>query len=115
MKNIISILDEANTVFTPAKLDFSLSGNTQYVMYTLLQKSNGKFYLALWLEPPADTTDYGVSQSVNLTFNNNSINNVKSCRVKDTSVMTDLISRPEAGSPIGLTIYDDVTILEITK
>lgn len=115
MKNMITVLDDPNTCVAPGKLDFQLSGNTQFVRSSLLQKSNGKFYLALWLESPNNTTAAGISQSVSLTFNNETINTVNSCRIKDTTAMTTVSTRPAPGTPINLTLYDDVTLLEITK
>jgi hypothetical protein len=58
IKNIISILKEATfnsstqswnaPSFSPGNLDYSLVGDTTNIETTLLQKSNGKFYLALW-------------------------------------------------------------------
>ena len=115
MKNMITVLDDSNTAFTPGKLEFQVGGNTQYVKYSLLQKRNKKYYLALWLEKPVDTTAAGVSQSITLTFNNETINTVKSCRIKDTTTFSTVSTRPAPGAPIDITLYDDVVLFEITK
>jgi hypothetical protein len=48
-------------------LNYAIGGSTQNVHHTLLEKSNGDFYLVLWLEVPS--TDQPVSQSVTLNFN----------------------------------------------
>ncbi|XHX75852.1 MAG: PA14 domain-containing protein [Stenomitos frigidus ULC029] len=48
-------------------LNYSMSGSTQNVRQTLLQKSNGDFYLVLWLEVPS-TDQAAVSQNVTLNF-----------------------------------------------
>ncbi|MDQ3813926.1 MAG: hypothetical protein M3347_08245, partial [Armatimonadota bacterium] len=60
LKNLISLLSEArwNTAekrwekptFAPGALDFELGGDLKNVHHTLLQKSNGDFYLLLWQE-----------------------------------------------------------------
>ncbi len=67
MQNLIGILNDTALPFTPGTLDYSLSGNTQNVRTTLLQKSDGSFYMVLWLEVPS--TDQVSSQTVNLTLN----------------------------------------------
>nr|WP_277881676.1 PA14 domain-containing protein [Phormidium sp. FACHB-592] len=49
-------------------LNFSMGGSTQNVHHTLLEKSNGDFYLVLWLEVPS-TAQAAVGQNVTLNFN----------------------------------------------
>ena len=70
LQNLLSLLKDSSTTaasFTTGALTYSLSGNTQNVKHTLLEKSNGDFYLVLWLG--VASTDQTVSQSitVNLT------------------------------------------------
>lgn len=48
--NLLNLLKDANTRFTPASLDYSFSGDTNGVQSVLLQKSNGDFYLNVWLD-----------------------------------------------------------------
>ncbi len=67
MQNLIGILNDTALPFTPGTLEYSLSGNTQNVRTTLLQKSDGSFYMVLWLEVPS--TDQVSSQTMNLTLN----------------------------------------------
>ena len=58
----------STTTATPlGALNYSIGGNAQNVHHTLLEKSNGDFYLVLWLEVPS--TDQAASQSVTLNFN----------------------------------------------
>jgi hypothetical protein len=48
IKSVISLLKDVS--FTrPGKLDYTISGQTQSVYQLLLQKSDGTFYLAIWL------------------------------------------------------------------
>ncbi|HEY9895821.1 MAG TPA: PA14 domain-containing protein [Candidatus Sericytochromatia bacterium] len=49
-------------------LNFSMGGSAQNVHHTLLKKSNGDFYLVLWLEVPS-TAQAAVGQNVTLNFN----------------------------------------------
>ncbi len=57
LKNMIGLLKDPGANFTPGALDYTITVNppagynrTQYVHSVLLQKQNGKFYLALWHE-----------------------------------------------------------------
>jgi hypothetical protein len=45
---MVSLLKEPGAKFTPKSLDYTLSGDTEQVHSTLLQKSTGEFYLILW-------------------------------------------------------------------
>ena len=75
LKNLISLLNEPQLATTTAAtipsaplgaLNYAIDSNTTNVHHTLLQKSNGDFYLVLWLEVPS--TNQPISQSVTLTF-----------------------------------------------
>jgi len=53
IKNLIDLLEEPEApTFTPGSLDYSLTATASLskVRHTLLQKSNGPFYLLLWQE-----------------------------------------------------------------
>jgi hypothetical protein len=50
LKNLIGLLKDPGSNFTPGSLDYVLSGNTTNVNHTLLQKQDNKFYLILWQE-----------------------------------------------------------------
>jgi hypothetical protein len=76
LKNLIGLLNDPQPVPTPpiiatptplGALNYAIGGTAQNVHHTLLQKSNGDFYLVLWLEVPS--TDQTASQSVTLNFN----------------------------------------------
>lgn len=62
--NLMKLLNDGSQPFSTGLLNYSLSGNTQNVRQTLLQKRNGEFYLVLWLEVPS--TDQPQSQTVSL-------------------------------------------------
>lgn len=48
MKNLIGLLKDPGTGFTPGKLSFALAGDTTKVLTLLMQKRDGRFYLAIW-------------------------------------------------------------------
>jgi hypothetical protein len=50
--------DPQGSKFSPGTLNYSLPNTTSYLHHTLLQKSNGRFYLVLWQETTGfDTTN----------------------------------------------------------
>ncbi|MEO1592015.1 MAG: hypothetical protein AAFU71_12070 [Cyanobacteria bacterium J06632_22] len=49
LKNFIDLFDDPGAAFRPSPLSVGLSGQTDNVDYTLLQKRDGTFYLALWI------------------------------------------------------------------
>jgi hypothetical protein len=50
LTNLLSILEDSNTSFTPESLNYSLSGDTSGVESLLVEKSEGQFWLAVWLD-----------------------------------------------------------------
>lgn len=50
LKNLIGLLEDPGGSFNPGSLSYSLSGDTENVNHTLLQKRDGRFYLVLWQE-----------------------------------------------------------------
>ena len=52
LRNLIALLDDP-APGEPGTLSFELDSDTDDVHHTLLQKSDGTFYLALWLEKPS--------------------------------------------------------------
>ncbi|MEO0534124.1 MAG: hypothetical protein AAF215_09685 [Cyanobacteria bacterium P01_A01_bin.123] len=76
LKNLIGLFNDPNSTFTPGSLAFDLSGDTENIQHSLFQKSNGDFYLALWVGEPSaailDEESRAIShQSVTLTLPNN--------------------------------------------
>ena len=57
LKNLLNLLKDPGSSFTPGSLDYVMSGNTEDVHHTLLQKQDGKFYLILWLEKSGYNVD----------------------------------------------------------
>lgn len=48
VRNLIGALEDPGPGFTPGRLDFALGGDTEALRSLLLQKRDGRFYLALW-------------------------------------------------------------------
>ena len=47
---MLRLLSDPGPAFAPGALDYTLTGNTDQVQSTLLQKRDGRFFLALWVE-----------------------------------------------------------------
>jgi hypothetical protein len=76
IKNTLQLFKDTDVAFSPTPLSFTLTGDTAGIRYSVYQKSNGDYLIALWQGPnrgicygflsfadfPAD------SQSVQLTF-----------------------------------------------
>jgi hypothetical protein len=52
VSNLLSLLSDPGTSFTPGSLDYTLTGGDANLHHELLQKADGSFYLALWVELP---------------------------------------------------------------
>ncbi len=50
LKNLTTILGDQGQTFSPGSLDYSVTGTDSSLQHTLLQKRDGSFWLALWLE-----------------------------------------------------------------
>jgi hypothetical protein len=48
LRNLIDILKDPGSGFTPGSLDYSLGGNVENLRQVLLRKRDGSYYLALW-------------------------------------------------------------------
>jgi hypothetical protein len=49
LRNLIQILGDAGPTFRSSRLDYDISPSVPELQHTLLQKRDGSFYLALWL------------------------------------------------------------------
>jgi hypothetical protein len=64
ISNLLGIVQDQDTQFTPGLLNYSLTGSTQGVETLLLQKSTGDFYLAVWLDGSIYDTDAQVATPI---------------------------------------------------
>jgi hypothetical protein len=57
MQSLLRLLADPGPAFPTSGLDFELSGNLASVHHLLLEKRNGTFYLAIWIEQPSYDVD----------------------------------------------------------
>jgi hypothetical protein len=66
LRNLIRVLNDTPNNAATGSLRYALSGNVKNINHTLLQKRNGDFYLALWVN--AESSDALKTQRVMLTL-----------------------------------------------
>lgn len=113
LQRMIAILSDPGVTFTPGRLDYTLTGKLSSTHELLLQKRDGRFYLALWRE----VTVYNNTTDVDITNPDDAL----------TMTLTDPASainvyRPGTGSSpvqvgsgtsINLNVPDEVIIVEV--
>ena len=101
--------------FTPGSLNYSLSGLPSASFSELLQKSNGKFDLAVWQEPvlwnPTTQTEYTITPST-VTLSLAGV--VYQVQVFDPLVGTAPIATYSYVNSVTLSLGSDALIVEIT-
>ncbi len=110
VKNLIQLLkDTGSQSFTPGALNITLTGDTENVNRTLLQKANGDFYLLLWKEVPYNDP----APSAQVTLGLGSV-------ASSVTVYTGLAAEAYGTQPhtnvssLDLTIPDEVIVLQIS-
>ena len=102
----------------PGKLNYTLAGKTQNVDHLLLQKSNGTFYLAIWLgvqdaDPNNPSTAYTIApQNVTLTTNT-PIAGSTAYVLDDSGNMTASSTELTNGS-LSIVVTDRVTLIALS-
>jgi hypothetical protein len=114
VKNLISLLKEPGKTVEPEALEYVLSGNTTNLRHTLLQKSDGRYYLVLWAnatvyDAAAKTDILNPTQPLYITFN---------CKFSSIQVFqprTDVDAvQTGRGDHIQLYVPDEILILQLT-
>ena len=57
LKSVLNTLSDPGPSFQPGKLDYTLGGDQTDVHHLLMQKRDGTFFLALWIEEPSYDVD----------------------------------------------------------
>jgi hypothetical protein len=117
IQNVLSLLKDASFA-QPGKLDYTLGGDTQNVHHLLLQKSNGTFYLAIWLamqsaDPQNPSTAFNVApQDVTLSTNT-PIAGSTAYVLDDGGNMTSTPIELSNGS-VPITVTDRITLVALS-
>lgn len=118
LKNLIGLFNDPNTSFTPDSLAFELEGETQNIQHSLFQKSDGDFYLALWVGDPKSTSLEEAnrpipSQSVALTLPKELQPKATIHTFKDSgNLATSSVTLTDSG--LNLSLNGNVKVLQLT-
>ena len=117
IENLIDLVEEpgAAPAFTPASLDYTINSTDAALHHTLLQKSDGRFYLMLWQERAGFNrfagTDIDVAPlPVTLTLNTD----ISLARVffpNDSAFPTATFANPDL---LNLNVLDKMMVLELS-
>jgi hypothetical protein len=117
IQNVLSLLKDVSFP-QPGKLNYTLAGNTQNVNHLLLQKSDGTFYLAIWLavqdaDPNNPSSTYTVApQEVTLSAST-PIGGATTYVLDDSGNVTSLSAELTNGS-LSIVVTDRVTLIALS-
>jgi hypothetical protein len=117
VKNLLSVLSDQGPVFSPGKLDYTITGTDSTLTHTLLQKRDGSFWLILWSEQSSYDTAMNLPIPVNplqvvLQLNGPAV--AKQVVQFDSTGNASTTSVAGPGSTLSLTISDQISIIHIT-
>lgn len=115
VKAVIADLTDASTSFTPAPLTYEIAGNYRNVQHTLLEKSDGSYYLALWLEVPSWKNGMPIEvnpQAVRL-LTQKPMSAVSVLRLGDDGNPSTSVLRQDGARSISLRVTDSVSIIKL--
>jgi hypothetical protein len=116
LKNLISLMSDPGGNFSAGTLNFNISGGDSNLQHMLFQKSNGDFYLVLWLEEPSyNTVD---NQFISVTPENIGIelpNNYKTETNYQFNNTGNYVTfnQPTNNGWASLTVTDQISIIKI--
>lgn len=112
LKNLLAVLQDSSANIPGGTLSYSLGGNTTNVRSALFQKTNGKFYLALWQDVSVWNTStrqdiVNADAAVTVTFTA-----PKTAALYKPSTGTNPVATYAAAS-LTVNVPDEVVILEV--
>lgn len=115
LANLLNLLSDRGAAFEPSSLDYTLTGGNANVHHLLMQKRNGVFYLALWVESQGynpNTKSYTPVSSQRVTlYVPHTLNSVKTYQWDATgNVTTQTLGSSQNQT---LTVTDKLQIVEI--
>jgi hypothetical protein len=116
LKSLFQLLSDPGPKFAPRVLKFALSGELTNVHHLLLEKRDGKFFLAIWVEEPG----YDVSKKMKLAIEPRQLSvrfaEPAKVRVHNFDANYELQSTAlKTGQAQNIEVNDQVTVLEIQR
>ncbi len=123
LKNLITLLNDTDGTFTPASLNYTITGSDMSdVRHLLLQKGNGKFYLCTWLELPKNKSynsstgqEFDPTRSLTLNFGSSiaSLKRYEPCHPDSLDSGTTAKQTCTNPAAFGITVHDWITVYEV--
>jgi len=117
IENVLSLLKDTSFP-QPGKLNYTLAGQTQNLDHLLLQKSDGTFYLAIWLgvqsaDPENPSTIYNVAPQSVILSTNTPIGAATTYVLDDSGNETSTSTELTNGS-LSISVTDRVTLVALS-
>lgn len=116
VQNLISTLSDDGGSFTPAALPYTISGGDSNLNQLLLEKSDGSYWLVLWLEEsswdPVNCQPVSVAPE-NIGIELGSTYHTTNDYQFDTNGNVTRFNQPMNGAWASLTVTDQISIVEI--
>jgi hypothetical protein len=117
VKNLLSRLSDKGASFTAGSLPYVLSGGDENLNHLLLQKSNGSYWLVLWLEEPSWNPVNAAPIAVapeNITLELNGAYKTTTAYQFDSNGNSGTLDLKMNTYYANLTVSDQITIVKIT-
>ena len=118
VQNLIATLSDDGGSFTPGSLMYTTSGGDSNLNQLLLEKSDGSFWLVLWLEEsswdPVNCVPVSVvPENIGIELNNSY--HTTSDYQFDSNGNVTRVDQPMNGNRASLTVTDQISIVEIRR
>jgi hypothetical protein len=116
LSNLLSLMSDSGGSFSPGTLTFALAGGDSNLQHMLFQKSDGSYYLVLWLEEPSYNP--ATNQSIAVAPENIGIE-LTSGYTTTTNYQFNstgnyvAFNQPMNGNWAGLTVTDQISVIKI--
>ena len=118
LSNMLNLLKDTGTDFTPGKLPFQISGGDSNLNHILFQKTDGSYWLVLWLEvpswDPANSAPLKVSPE-KITIALNSPYKTVTNYQFNSSGSYKTLNQPMSHGGSSLTVSDQISIVKIVS
>jgi hypothetical protein len=116
LQNLISVLSDSGGNFTPASLPYTVTGGDSNLQQVLLQKSDGSFWLVLWLEEsswdPVNCAPITVTPE-NISIQLGNLYKATTDYQFDTNGNVTQVNQSTSNGTTNMTVTDQVSIIKI--
>jgi len=118
LSNLLSLMSDPGGSFSPGTLTFALAGGDSNLQHMLFQKSDGSYYLVLWLEEPCYNP--ATNQNIAVTPENIGIElpgNYTTATDYQFNPSGNYVAfnQPMYGNWAGLTVTDQISVVKIVS